>query len=455
MSQARIENICVYVLIYIPMDTLFDFATKNMAPLADRMRPTTLDEFVGQEHIVGENMLLRRAIKAGTLGSCIFYGGPGCGKTTLANIIANSTKSDFIKLNAVSSGVQDAKKAIDDATRNLQLYGRKTYLLLDECHRWNKAQSDCVLEAIEKGNIIFIGSTTENPFASMTKAIVSRCRVFEFKKIEDKDIIKLLKRALQDKTKGLGNYDVEIEEDALKHIAFAAAGDARNALNSLELAVLSTDPSKDGKIHITLEVAQQSSQKQVLSIDESEYYDMISAFIKSMRGSDADAAVYWAERLIDSGCDPLLVARRIIIHSVEDVGLADPRALVVATSAMTAFQNIGLPEGKKILLEAAIYVAEAPKSPSVEFAEAKAEDLVRNHPNGPVPIYLQDPNYKLEKVSGYKYPHSFGGWVEQQYLPDNIKDEVIYEPSQNGEEKYLLRAKIMKKNKVENKKRED
>ncbi|MBE5762770.1 MAG: replication-associated recombination protein A [Clostridiales bacterium] len=437
------------------MDTLFDFATKNMAPLADRMRPTTLDEFVGQEHIVGENMLLRRAIKAGTLGSCIFYGGPGCGKTTLANIIANTTKSDFIKLNAVSSGVQDAKKAIDDATRNLQLYGRKTYLLLDECHRWNKAQSDCVLEAIEKGNIIFIGSTTENPFASMTKAIVSRCRVFEFKKIEDKDIIKLLKRALQDKTKGLGNYDVEIEEDALKHIAFAAAGDARNALNSLELAVLSTDPSKDGKIHITLEVAQQSSQKQVLSIDESEYYDMISAFIKSMRGSDADAAVYWAERLIDSGCDPLLVARRIIIHSVEDVGLADPRALVVATSAMTAFQNIGLPEGKKILLEAAIYVAEAPKSPSVEFAEAKAEDLVRNHPNGPVPIYLQDPNYKLEKVSGYKYPHSFGGWVEQQYLPDNIKDEVIYEPSQNGEEKYLLRAKIMKKNKVENKKRED
>ena len=432
------------------METLFDFATKDMAPLAERMRPKTLDEFVGQEHIVGQNSLLRRAIKTGTLGSCIFYGGPGCGKTTLANIIANTTSSDFIRLNAVSSGVQDAKKAIDDATRNLQLYGRKTYLLLDECHRWNKAQSDCVLEAIEKGNIIFIGSTTENPFVSMTKAIVSRCRIFEFKKIEDKDIIALLKRALLDKERGLGNYDVDITEDALKHIAFAAAGDARNALNSLELAVLSTDPDKDGKIKVDLEVASQSSQKQVLTIDDSLYYDMISAFIKSMRGSDADAAVYWAERLIDSGCDPLLIARRIIIHSVEDVGLADPRALVVATSALTAFQNIGLPEGKKILFEAAIYVAEAPKSPSVEVAEYRAEKLVRETPNGAVPFYLQEPAYKNEKITGYKYPHDYGGWVKQQYLPDNIKDEVIYEPSTNGEEKYLLRAKVMNKNKVEN-----
>ncbi len=437
------------------MDTLFDFATKNLAPLADRMRPTTLDEFVGQEHIVGENTLLRRAIKTGTLGSCIFYGGPGCGKTTLANIIANTTSSDFIRLNAVSSGVQDAKKAIDDATRNLQLYGRKTYLLLDECHRWNKAQSDCVLEAIEKGNIIFIGSTTENPYSSMTKAIVSRCRIFEFKRISDADIIKVLKRALQDKKRGLGNYDTDVSEEALKHMAFAAAGDVRNALNSLELAVLSTDPGPDKIIHVDLEVASQSSQRQVLTIDESLYYDMISAFIKSMRGSDADAAVYWAERLIDSGCDPMLIARRIIIHSVEDVGLADPRALVVATSAMTAFQNIGLPEGKKILLEAAIYVAEAPKSPSVEFAEMKAEELVKNTMNGPVPLYLQDPNYKTEKVSGYKYPHSYGGWVEQQYLPDNIKDEKIYEPSSNGEEKYLIRAKVVKHNKVENKKGDD
>ena len=434
------------------METLFDFATKKMAPLADRMRPTTLDEFVGQEHIVGEGKLLRRAIKAGSLGSCIFYGGPGCGKTTLANIIANSTSSDFIKLNAVSSGVSDAKDAIEKAKHNLQMYGRKTYLLLDECHRWSKAQSDCVLEAIENGSIIFIGSTTENPFASMTRAIVSRCRVFEFKRIEDADLIKLLKRAITDKEKGLGNYNLDVTEDALRHMAFAAAGDARNALNSLELAVMSTDPGKDGVIHVDIEVARESSQRQVLNIDESAYYDMISAFIKSMRGSDADAAVYWAERLIDSGCDPLLIARRVIIHSVEDVGMADPRALVVATSALTAFQNIGLPEGKKILLEAAIYVAEAPKSNSVEMAEMKAAELVEHTMNGPVPIYLQDPNYKNEKISGYKYPHDYGGWVEQQYLPDNIKDEKIYIPSQNGEEKYLIRAKVEKKNKVENKK---
>jgi len=435
------------------METLFDFATQKMAPLADRMRPTSLDEFVGQEHIVGENTLLRRAIKTGTLGSCIFYGGPGCGKTTLANIIATTSNADFIKLNAVSSGVQDAKKAIDDATKNLQLYNRKTYLLLDECHRWNKAQSDCVLEAIEKGQIIFIGSTTENPFVSMTKAIVSRCRIFEFKKIDDKDIIKLLNRALQDKNKGLGNYNVKITEDALKHIAFAANGDVRNALNSLELAVLSTDPDTIGVINVDLDVARQSSQKQVLSIDDSLYYDMISAFIKSIRGSDADAAVYWAERLIDSGCDPLLIARRIIIHSVEDVGMADPRALVIATSALTAFQNIGLPEGKKILLEAAIYVAEAPKSPSVVVAEERAEHLVRDVKAGTVPFYLQEPAYKNEKITGYKYPHSYGGWVEQQYLPDEVKDEEIYTPSTNGEEKYLIRAKKIKQNKQENKTR--
>ena len=454
LKTRALKNNIYYANIFLVMDSLFDYATRDMAPLADRMRPTSLDDFVGQEHIVGNNSLLRRAIKTGTLGSCIFYGGPGCGKTTLANIIANTTSSDFIKLNAVSSGVSDAKDAIEKAKYNLQMYGRKTYLLLDECHRWNKAQSDCVLEAIENGSIIFIGSTTENPFVSMTRAIVSRCRVFEFKKIEDKDIIKLLKRALQDKQKGLGNYKTDVSEDALKHMAFAANGDARNALNSLELAVLSTDPDKDGIIHVDLEVAQQSSQKQVIDIDDSLYYDMISAFIKSMRGSDADAAVYWATRLLDAGCDPLLIARRCIIHSVEDVGMEDPNALVVATSALTAFQNIGMPEGRKILLEAAIYVAEAPKSNSVEVAEYRAEKLVQETKNGPVPFYLQEPAYKNEKITGYKYPHDYGGWVEQQYLPDNIKDEKIYEPSKNGAEKYLVRAKVEKKNKVENKKGE-
>lgn len=429
------------------MNTLFDFNTNAAAPLAERMRPTTLDEFVGQEHIIGENSLLRRAIKTGTLGSCIFYGGPGCGKTTLANIIANTTNSDFVKLNAVSSGVSDAKQVIEDAKRTLELYGRKTYLLLDECHRWNKAQSDCVLEAIEKGIILFIGSTTENPFISMTKAIVSRCRVFEFKKISDEDILKVLKRALKDKEKGLGNYSVNISEDALNHIVFAANGDVRNALNSLELAVLSTTPNSDGTIVVDKNVAMQSSQKQTLSIDNSMYYDMISAFIKSMRGSDSDAALYWAERLIQSGCDPLLIARRIIIHSSEDVGMADPNALVIATSALTAFQSIGMPEGKKLLYQAIIYVCEAPKSNSVEVAQFKVEDIVSNTKPGDVPLYLQDPNYKLEKISGYKYPHDYGGWVEQQYLPDNLKDVQIYTPSKNGFEKNLVRAKIIKHNK--------
>lgn len=431
------------------MNSLFDNNLTNSAPLAERMRPTTLDEFVGQDHIVGANCLLRRAIKTGTLGSCIFYGGPGCGKTTLANIIANTTNSDFVKLNAVSSGVAEAKKVIDDAKRSLELYGRRTYLLLDECHRWNKAQSDCVLEAIEKGIILFIGSTTENPFISMTKAIVSRCRVFEFKKISDEDIEKLLKRALTDKVKGLGNYDTKVTDDALKHIVFAANGDARNALNSLELAVLSTNPNSEGVINIDLEVARQSSQKQTLSIDNSMYYDMISAFIKSMRGSDSDAALYWAERLLQSGCDPLLIARRIIIHSVEDVGMADPNALVVATSALTGFQSIGLPEGKKLLYQAIIYVCEAPKSNSVEMAQFAVQDIVENEKPGPVPLYLQDPNYKLEKVSGYKYPHDYGGWVEQQYLPDNLKDVEIYKPSKNGFEKNLIRAKVVKHNKDE------
>ena len=429
------------------MNTLFDFNTNAAAPLAERMRPTTLDEFVGQEHIIGENSLLRRAIKTGTLGSCIFYGGPGCGKTTLANIIANTTNSDFVKLNAVSSGVSDAKQVIEDAKRTLELYGRKTYLLLDECHRWNKAQSDCVLEAIEKGIILFIGSTTENPFISMTKAIVSRCRVFEFKKISDEDILKVLNRALKDKEKGLGNYSVNISEDALNHIVFAANGDVRNALNSLELAVLSTTPNSDGTIVVDKHVAMLSSQKQTLSIDNSMYYDMISAFIKSMRGSDSDAALYWAERLIQSGCDPLLIARRIIIHSSEDVGMADPNALVVATSALTAFQSIGMPEGKKLLYQAIIYVCEAPKSNSVEVAQFKVEDIVSNTKPGDVPLYLQDPNYKLEKISGYKYPHDYGGWVEQQYLPDNLKDVQIYTPSKNGFEKNLVRAKIIKHNK--------
>ena len=418
---------------------LFDYAADNTQskPLAERMRPSSLDDFIGQEKIIGKNSLLRRAITADKLGSCIFYGPPGCGKTTLANIIASQTDAVCVKLNAVTSGVADAKQVIEEAKNTLKMYGKKTYLLLDECHRWNKAQSDSVLQGIENGDILFIGSTTENPFTSMTKAIISRCRVFEFSRLKDTDIIFGLKKAVADKERGLGRFNLQVDDDAYTLWGWAANGDLRTALNALELAALTTTPDKDGLIHITKEDAGQSIQRKALSYDESMYYDMISAFIKSMRGSDSNAALYWATRLLDGGCDPLLICRRVMIHAAEDVGLADPRALVVATSAMQAFEKIGLPEGKIPLFEAIIYVAEAPKSNSVVCAIDEAEDAVKNCKKESVPIYLRDPNYKSEKISGYKYPHSFGGWVEQQYLPDDVKDRKIYNPSDHGFEKTI------------------
>ena len=430
------------------MEDLFSMAMNNKSkPLAERMRPTGLDDFVGQSHIVGNGCLLRRAISADKLGSCIFYGPPGTGKTTLANIIANTTKSKFVQLNAVSSGVADAKKVIEDAKNNLEMYGKKTILMLDECHRWNKAQSDCVLAAIEQGYIVFIGSTTENPYVSMTKAIVSRCRIFEFRKLSDEDIAEFLSKALKDKDDGLGIFDVDMDKEALSHIVWAADGDLRTALNALELAVLTTPQNKDGKIYIDVNIAEQSIQKKALFVDESEYYDMLSAFCKSLRGSDSDAALYWAERLISAGCDPLLIARRLVVHSSEDVGMADPRALVIATSAIVAYEHLGLPEGKIPLYNAIIYVAEASKSNSVVTALSRAEELVRIHKDDNVPMYLRDRNYKSEKIVGYKYPHDFGGYVEQQYLPDSLKDAKIYEQSSNGYEAKLIRAKIIKKNK--------
>ncbi len=419
---------------------LFDISknTQNNAPLAERMRANTLADFLGQEHIVSETGLLFRAIKLDRLGSCIFWGPPGCGKTTLANVIANNTDGNFVKLNAVSCGVADVKRVVDEARENLRMFGKKTYLLLDECHRFNKAQSDSLLPAIERGDIIFIGSTTENPYAAMTPAIVSRCRVFELKRLSDENVLSALKKALIDKEKGLGNMNIAIDEDALNHIARTAAGDLRVAYNALELAALTTE-AKDGLIHITLKDAEESIQQKALSYDEQMYYDMLSAFCKSLRGSDANAALYYMQRLVKGGCDPLLIIRRVIAHSAEDVGMADPNALVVATSALLAYERMGLPEGLLPISEAIIYVCEAEKSNSVVTAmNASAEDAVKNK-DDTVPPWVKNAVYgsKEDKdmARRYKYPHDYGGYVEQQYLPDGLKDRVYYIPKDNGYEK--------------------
>ena len=426
---------------------LFDFNDneEKAKPLAERMRASTLDDFVGQRHIVAEGSLLRRAISLDRLGSCIFWGPPGCGKTTLANVIAAQTNAAFIKLNAVSSGVADVKKAVEQARDNLKLYGRRTYLLLDECHRFSKTQSDSLLPAIEKGTILFIGSTTENPYASMTPAIVSRCRVFEFLPLTSQDVKGALDRALHDKRKGLGAYDAEVEDAALVHIAVTANGDLRTAYNALELAVLTTPPQARGKITVTLADAEQSIQRKALSYNEDLYYDILSAFCKSLRGSDANAALYYAMRLIEGGCDPLLVLRRLIAHSAEDVGMADPNALVMAVSALTAFKNMGYPEGLLPLTEAIIYVCEAEKSNSVVCAlDAAKADAIANKDDD-IPKYLRDNSYgsrDAKRESGkYRYPHSYGGWVDQQYLPDSLKDRVYYKPSDHGYEREVKKTR--------------
>ena len=433
---------------------LFDFNNneETAKPLAERMRANSLDEFIGQKHIVAEDSLLRRAIATDRLGSCIFWGPPGCGKTTLANIIALRTNGEFIKLNAVNAGVADVKKAVETARENLKLYGKRTYLLLDECHRFNKTQSDSLLPAIEQGTIIFIGSTTENPFASMTPAIVSRCRVFEFKHLTNEDIVEALKKALKSRHKGLGKQNIIADEEAILHIANMAGGDLRTAYNALELAALTTTPDVEGRVHITLSDAEQSIQRKALSYNEDSYYDFLSAFCKSLRGSDANAALYYAMRLIEGGCDPMLVARRLVVHSAEDVGMADPRALQIATSAMYALEKIGYPEARIPLSEAIIYVCEAEKSNSVVNAMYAAIDDARNARDDAVPPYLKDNSYgsKEDKANSknYKYPHNYGGYVEQQYLPDSLKDKVYYVPSENGYENEVkeIRKRKGKKN---------
>lgn len=423
------------------MEDFFDMLNPKteLHPLAERMRPTTLSEFMGQNHIAEEGSLLRRAIKLDNLGSCIFWGPPGSGKTTLANIIANSTDGKFVKLNAVTSGVADVKRVVEEAKNDYKIYHKKTYLFLDECHRFNKTQSDSLLPHIEDGTVIFIGSTTENPYASMTPAIVSRCRVFELKALTDDIIEKALYKAINDKKRGFPNLDLAVDAEAVKHISLMAAGDMRVAYNALEMAVLTTPPDKDGKIHVTLKDAEQSIQKKSLSYDEDMYYDLLSAFCKSLRGSCSDAALYYAQRLIKGGCDPVIIARRVIAHAAEDVGMADPNALVIAVSALTALKNMGYPEGILPLSEAIIYVCEAEKSNSVVIAMNAAASDAENVKDNFVPTNLRNTPYmspeQLKAKKPYLYPHDYGGYVKQQYMPDKLVGKKYYFPKDNGYEK--------------------
>ena len=424
------------------MDDLFTAAARAQAPLADRMRPRNLDEFVGQSHIVGPGKLLRRAIEADWLTSSIFWGPPGCGKTTLASIIAETTRAAFVKLNAVTSGVGDVREVLKDAEERLKLYGQSTYLLLDECHRWSKAQSDSILPAIERGVIRFIGSTTENPMIAMTPAIVSRCRLFHFEKLSDSDVTAALNAAVQDPARGYGGQDVRIDEDALRHIVSVANGDARSALNALELAVLTTPMEADGSIRVTLEVAEESIQSRVMQMDESLFYDMLSAFCKSLRGSDSDAALAWFARMARAGVDPRIIVRRVIAHASEDVGMANPMAMLQAVAAMDALEHIGMPEARLPIAQAIIAVCESPKSNAVSAAvEAAMADAERGGYE-PVPVHLRDTHYKgasaLGHGEGYRYPHDFPGhYVRQRYAPLEAKGMPYYRPSEQGFEKEI------------------
>jgi len=417
---------------------------KKEAPLAARMRPSSLENWVGQTHIIGKKTLLYRAIVADRLSSLVLYGPPGTGKTTLARIIANSTQSVFTQINATSAGIKDIQRAIEDAKSTLALYGKRTILFVDEIHRFNKLQQDALLPHVEDGTLILIGATTENPYFEVNKALVSRSMVFELYPLTVEDISTLLLRAIKDEEKGLGFLPLHIEEDALIFLADRANGDARTALNALELAALSTEPGADGRIVIDLEAASECIQKRALCYDRNgdNHYDTISAFIKSMRGSDPDAAVYYLARMIYAGEDPKFIARRIVIHAAEDVGNADPHALLVATAAAQAVEFVGLPEAQIPLAQAAAYIACAPKSNASCSAIHSALKDVAQVPIKQIPNHLRDPGKRgggtLGHGEGYQYAHSYpGNYVEQEYLPEELAGKVYYMPSENGVEKKI------------------
>ncbi len=413
------------------------------SPLASRLRPKTLEEFCGQEHIVGKGCLLYRAIKADRISSVIFYGPPGTGKTTLAKIIANTTKSIFTQLNATTSGTKDIKDVVDRAKYDMGATGQRTILFIDEIHRFNKSQQDSLLPHVEDGTIILIGATTENPYFEVNKALVSRSIIFELKPLTKNDIKTIIKRALYDKERGMGIYNCDITEEALDFMADVSNGDARTALNALELAVLTTEKNDDDKIHIDINIAQECIQKRALNYDKDgdNHYDTVSAFIKSMRGSDPDAAIYYLAKMIYAGEDPKFIARRIVICASEDVGNADPHALQVAVSAAQAVNFIGMPESRIILAQAVIYIACAPKSNASYLAIDKALEDVKNVSIKTVPPHLKDCHYsgsaELGHI-GYKYAHDYPGhYVKQQYLPDELLDKVYYEPTENGIERKI------------------
>lgn len=424
---------------------IFDYArninSEKESPLASRLRPTTLEQVVGQEHIIGEGKLLYRAIKADKISSVIFYGPPGTGKTTLAKVIANTTSADFTQLNATVAGKKDMENVVEKAKQNMAMSGKKTILFVDEIHRFNKSQQDYLLPFVEDGTVILIGATTENPYFEVNSALISRSIIFELNPLSVDNIKELILRAVNDKENGMGIYDAEIDEEAVEFLAEISNGDARMALNAVELGVLTTDKSPDGKIHITLEVAEQCIQKRALRYDKSgdNHYDTISAFIKSMRGSDPDAAVYYLAKMLYAGESVDFISRRIMICAAEDVGMANPQALVVASAAAQAVHQIGMPEAQIILSEAVIYVASSPKSNSACNAIFNAMETVKNTVTAKVPAHLMDAHYKgssrLGHGIGYQYAHDFPNhYVKQQYLPDGLTDAKFYEPGDLGYE---------------------